>query len=486
MGLRAGLYPRVSDDQDKTSRSVPQQVDDLRAVCGREGWRVADEYPEPDRSASRFAKRDRPQWARLMADLRAGRFDVVVLWEPSRGDRRLTGWSEFLDECRTRNVLIHVTSHRRTYDLSNARDWKSLAEDGIDSAWESEKTSMRIRRDLADAAERGRPHGRLAYGYMRQYDVRTGKLDSQVPHPEQAPVVAGIISRIADGEAVSAIVNDLATRSVLSPTGKPRWARGTICRLVLEGVVYIGKRRHNGGPLLDGDWEPLVPEDVYWRAVAVLSDPARKPRGGGIRPGRARWLLSYIATCAVCDGPLSVRHQPRAGSAQVAYYRCIRRGCVSAPAELLEGQVADEVMRWHTEPGRHEELAGRDDVAAQAARDEAKAERARLAGFEEDAIAGRISSASFARIAAGIEAHVAELDERAKQLTVPAALSGFWSRSPRHEMAYRQLDFLDWWGGMPVSARRSVVAALVASPGYLRLEPGHVVDLQFAGGSRGR
>jgi hypothetical protein len=252
---------------------------------------------------------------------------------------------------------------------------------------------------------------------------------------------------------------------------------------VLEGVVYIGKRRHNGGPLLDGDWPALVDEATYWRAVAVLSDPARKPRGGGIRPGRARWLLSYIATCAVCGGPLSVRHVPRAGSAQVAYYRCVRRGCVSAPADLFEGNVATEVMKWCAEMSA-DQLAGRDDAAAASARDEAAAERARLDQFEADAIAGRISAASFARIAAGIEARVAELDERARQLAAPAALSAFWSRSPQHEVAGRRMGFLVRWEEMTVSARRALVSALVAEPGYLRLEPGHVVDFEFVSVSR--
>ena len=483
MQLRAGLYMRVSDDQDARSRSVVQQASEVRADAEREHWRVVAEFEEPDRSASRFAKRDRPQWTQLMDGLRAGRFDVVVLWEPSRGDRKLTGWSTFLDECRARNVLIHVTSHRHTYDLSNPRDWKSLAEDGIDSAWESEKTSMRIRRDLADAAQRGRPHGRKAYGYGREYDVHTGKLDRQVPHPEQAPVVVEIITRIAGGEAVTAIWRDLNERGVPGPTGG-RWSRSTITHLVLDGVVYISKRRHNGGPLLDGDWPAIVDEDVYWRAVAVLSDPKRKPRDGGIRPGRCRWLLSYIATCAVCGGPLSVRHLPRAGSGQVAYYRCVRRGCVSAPAELFEGKVAGEVMKWCAEPGRWDQLDGHDDEAAMAARDEAAAERARLDQFEADAIAGRISAASFARIAGGIEARVAELDERARQLAAPPALSAFWSRSPQHETAGRRLDFLARWEEMTVSARRSVVAALVAEPGYLRLEPEHVVDFEFVSAPR--
>jgi DNA invertase Pin-like site-specific DNA recombinase len=462
MGLRAGLYLRVSDDDGGRSRSVPEQEGELQADCGREGWSIKRTYREPDRSASRFAKKDRPFWNAMMDDLTSGLLDVVVLWEPSRGDRKTTGWSQFLDECRDRGVLIHIKSHHRTYDVSNnPRDWKSLMEDGIDSAWESEKTSMRIRRDLADAAERGRPHGRLAYGYTRQYDVRTGKLDKQVPHPEQAPVAREIITRIAGGDAISAIITDLNARGIPGPTGG-RWARSTICRLVLEGVVYIGKRRHNGGPLLDGDWLPIADEDVYWRAVAVLSDPKRKPAGGGIRPGRSRWLLSYIAKCAVCGGPISARHLPRAGSAQAAYYRCIS-GHAAMPVEFMDAAVSEAVITWAAKPGVYEAVMQRDDADAGAARAEADAERGRLAAFEEDAIAGRISSASFARIAAGIESRIAELDDHARR--ADPVLRDLFAKGNRVE------NVRACWAGMPLTARRHVVSALVAEPGYLRLRP---------------
>ena len=72
----------------------------------------------------------------------------------------------------------------------------------------------------------------------------------------------------------------------------------------------------------------------------VLSIRRGSLEGGGIRPGRARWLLSYIAGVWVCDGPLSMRHLPRAGSGQTAYYRCAR-GCVSAPVEFL-----DDMATW--------------------------------------------------------------------------------------------------------------------------------------------
>ena len=464
MGKRAATYMRVSDDQDERSRSVGQQGDTLRARCVAEGWRTVAEYEEPDRSASRFAKKARPKWDQLMDGLRSGTYDVIVLWESSRGDRKLTDWSQFLDICRERDVLIHIESHHHTYDLSIPRDWRTLADEGVDSAYESEKTSMRIKRDMADAAARGRPHGRLAYGYIRRYDPVTRELIAQEPHPRQAPVVREIITRIASSDAVSAIRRDLNARNVCSPTGG-KWAHSTIPHLVLDGVVYIGKRRHNGGPLLDGNWPAIVDEDIYWKAVAVLSDPARRKTAlvrGGIRPGGAKWLLSYIARCSKCDAPLGVKYRELvAGS--IAYYRC-PAGHAFMPVDFFDRAVSEAVIRWAARPGMYEIIMRRDDSDAVAARDEADAERARLAGFEQDAIAGRISSSSFARISAGIESRIAELDERTRASGHPA-LRELLSQGHRID------NVRAVWYGMPLTAQRHVVSALVAEPGYLRLRP---------------
>ena len=467
--LRAGMYARVSDDEAGLSRSVGQQREASRTAVSRRSWRLAAEYSDPI-SASRFETKPRPGWERLLADLRAGRLDVVVLWESSRGDRKLAEWAGFLDTCRERGVGIYVVTHDRLYDLSVARDWRSLAEDGVDSAYESEKTSVRSRRGVADAAGRGEPYGRIPYGYRRTYSLAPGKRTAvQSPDPKTAPVVAEIIGRIAAGDAVSRIVTDLADRSVPSPTGRPRWARSSVNRLVTEGVVYIGKRRHKGSALLDGNWPPLVEADTYWRAVRVLADPARKTQAanrGGIRPGRAKWLCSYIAACAKCRAPLSVQRRTVAAG-PVAYYRCSssRGGCAQAPVEWVDWLVTAAVIRWASRPGVFEALTGGDDAEAVAARGEADAERERLAGFEERAIAGAISDASFARIAAGIEANIAELEQRAEMASAPPALrdliaSGANLDTSGLTLEQREAELLKRWKPMPVAVKRSIVATI--------------------------
>jgi hypothetical protein len=394
---------------------------------------------------------------------------VVVLYEPSRGDRKLTGWSQFLDECRARSVKVHITSHRHTYDLSNARDWRTLADEGVSSAYESEQTSMRIRRDMADAAARGIPHGRLAYGYMRRYDPDTRAVQ-QLPDPRTGPIAAEIITRIAGGDSVTAIQRDRVSRGIPSPTGGERWARSTICRMVLEGACYIGKRRHNGGALLDGNWPALVDESVYWRAVAVLSDPARKTLAdgrGGIRPGAAKWLLSFIASCAKCGAPLSVTRRTRGGKV-IPHYRCSSSagGCAVCPVEFMDHCVTEAVFHWITNaPGVWEGLMAPDDSDASAARDELAAERNRLDQFEREAIDGRISPDSFARIARGIEARIAELEQLSVNRPTNPALRDLLAPGNRPDLLRRV------WDGMPLTARRSVLRTLFAEPGYIRLAP---------------
>lgn len=461
--LRAGLYERVSTGTHDSaeSRSVERQNQKGRAEVTRQGWRIVARYSDPGLSASRFARKSRPEWSRLMADIRSGMLDVVVLWTPSRGGRELEDWARFLNACSKHGVLIYLTQKNRMYDPRDSDDWDFLAGKGVESTTESNRISLLSRDGVADSANRGDPYGRIPFGYTRRYELdphaHKGRKVTQYPHPKEAPVVREIITRIADNEAVSAVVKDLATRDIRTRAGG-RWSRSSVVRLVLEGVVYIGKRRHNSGPLIDGNWPGIVEPEVYWAAVRILSDPARKPSGGGIRPGKAKHLLSYVAACEVCGGPLSMRHVPRSAG-QTAYYRCVN-GCVSAPQAWLDEMATVAVVGFCAKSPLYEILTRTGDEEAQAARGEAQAERDRLASYEEQAISGKISAESFARIASRIQDHITELDNRAVELATPPALRDLVSSKATQEERWE--DIHERWLDMPLTARRSVISAIFA------------------------
>jgi site-specific DNA recombinase len=446
------LYARVSKDES-ASRSVSEQNQAGRDAASANGWTLAAEYAETV-SASRYTTRARPEWDRLQADIALGRYDVVILWESSRGSRRLTNWSAFLDSCRLANCRVHIVSQETTYDLSQSRAWRALAGEGIESVSESDKTSLRVKRAYSAAYDAGRPMGRIPYGFLRRYDPAT-KAAEQYPDPAHAPIVAEVVGQIAASVAISRIVTGLAERGVLSPTGRARWSRSSVIALV--NPAYIGKRRV-GATLADADWPAIVAEDVYWAAVSVLADPARKAQAdgrGGIRPGRARWLLSYIATCGKCGAPLNVQMR------RAPMYRCSSSagGCAYAPVEWLDTLVSAAIVAWCARPEIFEALTAVDSSEAVSARNEASAERARLAAFEAQAVAGEISAESFARIAAGIETRISALEKVANEAGVSPALRGLLSAA-ESSAGDRAVIIGQMWDGMTLAARRSVVRML--------------------------
>ncbi len=241
--VRAGVYERVSrlasarDRKEiERARSIEEQNKANRDECTRYGWEITAHYKDPGLSASRFATRERPEYRRLLADINVGKLDVVVLWESSRGDRELAGWARFLNACRENGTRIYITTHGRLYDMANGRDWRNLAEDGVDSGYESEKTSIRVRRTVAAKMQAGEPFGHCPYGYEREYHPRTRELIEQRPSKEpagpgdnrmtKAEIVLYIFLSIAKGIPVNQIRRWLNEQGIPAPEGSWRVGHG--------------------------------------------------------------------------------------------------------------------------------------------------------------------------------------------------------------------------------------------------------------------
>jgi site-specific DNA recombinase len=358
---------RVSKDKSGRERSNEEQHADNARAADRRGWMLGEAYRDVG-SASRYARKARIDFGRLMADLDAGTFgaDVLILWESSRGSRRLSEWVTLIELCEARAVKIFVTSDAKLYDPTDARDRRSLQEDATDAEYESAKVSKRTLRSAAATAEAGRPSGPAPYGYRRVFDPHTGASSAQEPDPVEAPVVVDIFRRIMAGEALTALAADLNGRGTLprprrrpgaaEPSTAP-WTAQTL-RSVALSRAYIGERTHDpagrvGTPSpaavhYPAAW-PAIVERAVWESVSArLRDPARTHT----KPGRGKHWLSFIALCDVCSGVMAVHPGGAAGRTRPAYV-CHRGGCVRVSYDALNGYVEAVLIEWLT----------RDDIA---------------------------------------------------------------------------------------------------------------------------
>lgn len=446
--LRAVIYGRQSHGSE---RSIDQQREACRRDAQTEGYTIVADYSDPI-SASRYARTQRDEWPLLLADIAAGKVDVVVLWESSRGDRQASSWLAFLELCRQRKTLIRVTDHRRSYDLDVPRDWRTLAEDGTDSQYESEKSRQRLLRDAVAHAESGGANGPVPYGYQRFKDSTTGRFARQIEHPEQAETVRQIFTAVAQGHPIRAIVRDLDQRGIPSP-GRWRdndsgWTTEHI-RDMVRRKTYLGIRVHRpkaGGPPMEtrGRWDPLVSQELWRRANRVL-DGYRA--GAGAKA--AEHVLSGIPTCAACGD----RYYGRA-LAGGSRYNCKACGKAVDGADL-EDRVLAYVLGRLAQDDIHEQLrrVGDDQDGEHAA---AAAELDRLTGeldeWRDSAAKGETTPATMARVESGYGERITRARARLERVSLPPAVRDLLD--PREDLIQR-------WARMPVPARRSVVAALV-------------------------
>jgi DNA invertase Pin-like site-specific DNA recombinase len=477
--IRAREYLRVSKDDSGRARSTEEQHEDNQRAADELAWKLGKPYEDVDRSASRYATRAREGFDRLMSDLERGRFgaDVLVLWEGSRGSRDTDEWVALMKQCQRHGLLIHVTTHRRSYDPSNWRDRRSLLEDAVDSEAESGKTSDRVKRAMAANANGGKPHGRIPYGYKRRYHAETRKLIAQEPHPTEAKNVRELFKRIRQGHSLRSISKDWEARGIVNGKGTP--FSPAHLRSLAMNRAYNGEREwtpgrkgghHRPGPdaqIVKGTWEPLVPKATFLAVNEILSAPERRTS----RPGRGIHLLSMIARCAVCDGPLAVTLQRAAPE-----YVCHKKSCVRVDKTELDTYAEKAMLAYLSREDLHTELSVRqdeDDQALTAARAAVKEIQAELRELEDEVKAGRLTAAFAGRVEPGINARLTVAKAHEKELETPNRLQELIATG---KGARRD------WKAAPMSTRREVARMLFSADvlGPLRVKrstPGHRVPL---------
>jgi site-specific DNA recombinase len=350
-----------------------------------------------------------------------------------------------------------VTADDELYDLSKPKHWKQLATDGIANAFSSEETSLRVKRDADASAEAGRPSGPVLFGYERVYDPKTRELIEQRPHPEYAPVVVDIIESVYKGESLKSIARRLNAAGIPSPRGST-WVPPTVRRTALNSG-YIGLRGHNGHTT-QGIWDPLVDATVFYGARRILLDPKRITT----RPGRAKWLLSCIATCAVCGGPMAVMRR----GANRTVYQCRDRGHCSIERTELDDYLTELVIERLSRRDAYPHLPdGSEETAVVALRAEEAALRAQLDGYVDDAAEGKIDRVFASKIAAKLNAKITEVQHRIEAAVTPPALVGLLAGSTGEDVGTR-------WDRAPISAQREVLRLLFASIVVAKGGPGEV------------
>ncbi len=187
------VYARRS--RKKETLGIDVQLSRCRAVAAEEGWRIADEYVDDDRSAYGSAVRE--SYDQMMADLAAGRFDAVLVYKADRLGRDDRERRRFEDAYTSAGLWLVATSSGGRYDLRTADGVKEFREAIIGAEHYSRQLSERMRDHHRMLAETGQDSGG-----MRPFGFEPDRVTVRA---SEAAVIRDAAQRVLRGESLRSI-----------------------------------------------------------------------------------------------------------------------------------------------------------------------------------------------------------------------------------------------------------------------------------------
>lgn len=256
--LRAGLYVRLSDEDEgklsaaEFSQSILNQQALLMDYAREHRLEVFDVYCDDDFSG---LYDDRPGFARLLADARAGRFEVIIAKSQSRFSRNMEHIEHYLHRefvelgIRFIGVVDGVDT-----DLESNKKARQIY--GLTNEWYSEDLSKNIRAVFQMKTRNGQFIGSFApYGYQKDPQDK----NHLVVDETAAAVVRRIFGLYLEGCSIEGICEILSREQISSPALYKRrqgltyrqcesyryceqyglWSETTV-RRILKDQTYLG------------------------------------------------------------------------------------------------------------------------------------------------------------------------------------------------------------------------------------------------------
>src|SRR3954470_16486436 len=293
--LRCALYTRKSSEEglEQDFNSLDAQREACEALVAsqkREGWVLLPEmYDDGGFSGGTL---DRPAFQRLLADVGAGKVDVVVVYKVDRLTRSLSDFAKIV-EVFDKNAVSFV-SVTQQFNTTSSMGRLTLNILLSFAQFEREVTGERIRDKIAASKKKGMwMGGQPPLGY----DVKDRKL---VVNPEEAETVRQIFQRYRETRSVQLLKTDLDAHAIVSKArmasdgsayGSKPLARGAL-DLMLQNRIYRGEIVHKDKSY-PGEHEAIVDEHL-WNEVQVILRTNRVERADGTTDNRSSMLAGLL------------------------------------------------------------------------------------------------------------------------------------------------------------------------------------------------
>ena len=235
---------QAEDDKE----SLHEQEAKARATALSKGWQEVNVYSVPGESRTRYvnlrdAEEAIPPLRAMLEDAKAGRFDILVLWDYNRLRDLLDPVAKTLS-----NYGVQIYSINQPTEPLDPAEFNPYASDSesmmrgmsqIISRWQIADLRRKYRFGVRARVDHGLPSLKIPYGYIKPPGLESEPKAIPVPQSLHAAIVIEIKNLFLQHKSIQDIAAHLTARYP-TPTGIPAWSRQTI-RKILRNPFYAGK-----------------------------------------------------------------------------------------------------------------------------------------------------------------------------------------------------------------------------------------------------
>ncbi|MEP9374457.1 recombinase family protein [Mesorhizobium sp. KR1-2] len=361
--LRAVAYLRVSTGrQAESDLSIPDQRKQIAAFCLSKGWRLVDEYVEPGASAT---DDNRLEFQKLMDRATDGDrpYDVVLVHSYSRFFRDSFSLEMYIRRLAKADVRLVSITQELGDDPAQVMMRQVIA---LFDEYQSRENAKHVLRAMKENARQGFYNGSpVPLGYRTiEVERRGSKAKKQLEiDPAEAETIRFVFRLYHSGDGKSGPLGTKEIVKRLNAMGErtKRGARFGVGTLhgILTNRTYIGEWTFNRRDSRTLKAKPasehvivavpaIIDRDEFEAVQSMLK--VRNPKVTPPRVVTGPILLTGLATCATCQGGMTLRTGTSKNGTVHRYYTCsnaARAGKSACKGRSIRMDTLDELVVEH-------------------------------------------------------------------------------------------------------------------------------------------
>lgn len=263
---RIAVYVRVStQEQAKEGYSIGEQIDRLNKYADAHGWLVIKVYTDAGHSGS---NQNRPALQEMIADVKAGLIDKVLVYKLDRLSRSQKDTLELIEDVFLKNNC-DFESMTEKFDTSTSFGRAMVGILAVFAQLEREQIRERMSMGIEARMKEGKWRGGKAIPFGYDYEPALEKL---VINEYQAMIVKYIFESFTEGKSVYTICNEMHDKGYGLRSGN---VDGRNIKYLLRNKTYCGYLRSKN-EWFKGLHDAIIDDDTFNKAQDILDENKRK------------------------------------------------------------------------------------------------------------------------------------------------------------------------------------------------------------------